>query len=33
VDHPPAVPKVPPDTGLMALLQYPRFEQAGLLGG
>jgi hypothetical protein len=33
VDHPPAVPKVPPDTGLMALLHGSRFEQAGLLGG
>jgi hypothetical protein len=33
VDHPPAVPKVPPDTGLVALPHGPRFEQAGLLGG
>jgi hypothetical protein len=33
VDPPPAVAKVPPDTGLMALLHRLRLEQAGLLGG
>jgi hypothetical protein len=33
MDPPPAVAKVPPDMGLMALLHRPRFEQAGLLGG
>jgi hypothetical protein len=33
MDPPPAVAKVPPDTGLMALLHRLRFEQAGLPGG
>jgi hypothetical protein len=33
MDPPPAGPKVPPDTGRMALLHRLRFEQAGLLGG